>query len=1293
MRSKAFAAFNAANTAQAIYGAVTVSTNRNRLNRLLLIPLLLFVAMFAFAGNTSADDGLTWPVKVDMLWPDADQSAPWHDVGDVIMHNDRDKNLTIEIFPDEGTLIRTVGIHVVDDPADFLAIMDKKGQKPKIPKLAFRTDYREAEEGLPAYHREVIALEELSDEHFCWGVNPAHCPPPYVIVHTQLQLPDGTIMDGVYAKNEAVFDRFIIQEVVLGDSKFWGFVTYPLAKHEAGHFIDANVMGLEYVTITESGITGIDGQFWYLPDERVAFSLGSLYLGDVLGGRRVSPADLFEGADMTDDRALNVARLLQSMDTDGNPAQGSINISETAVGCLDSVLPGFAPIPAPDVFFADDATIGALIDATVLACAGQEELAAVTKEEALENMNAGMQAGNLMKRNVSKTPELKNDKAKLEVMTVYVPAMTADDTLTDVVYYDEDGEILETRDVAKPIVVVYLGEVEDTGVYDVFASISRDDGDTWKRRNLSKTADKSSLAGYPGESQKPMLKVKDDKIFVAWTDKYCNGGRPGYAIKVCETFDVDSDFDGVFDTCEFCRETDEGTKCVYDYTGDDAYWQDDLFGIGGPQRTVIYEEYPEMGEVPYSCVWTARGVVESNGDIQWFKPEKLTSGRRDAYQLFAGAGTDVAFAIVWQEDPKGLMPGDGEGPGDGWSGANTNSKTDIWYSYITLEDFAKIDYNYPSGTFGEQDDMVDVDPELAGRVKALVPMSLPVRISDNEVCSKENMDPDGGHGDHDFDGEGEGTHRYCGELAGIGTALLPGYNPLCAYTVEKANPKGEIHNVCVTADGRLLDGNTGASRPNIFLQPYKKPDNSKSAWVIVGYEESKGVGSPPEGEHDDDGCGGGDDYMPEWPVVTSEEPDEDRYKPDMGKNVIYHSFDLFNPEIVGSGGIINLPETRVNDEGETVPVYLVDEFGELLLDWKGDPQLAYHNARRVRFITQPKSKTGKSGTVLVALYREGNEGRGKPADVFMRRISIDKKTDTGNPYMFSKFVPGAKNLSSVTPTVTFENPYDDTKPIKMLRWAWTHDNLDDSSAMNPFSDARAHRGALNGDDLIIGYSWTPNWGRRANDKYDVYVSRSFNGGQHWTTDPDDPTPIEHNVVFRVPVLDEVAQTVTWVDEVVTTEYEAGAAEPPRNVSNLRNNRISVMEPRLVKTPGTILTNGEILFPEDEWNDTVYQLAYGLEFNQNQLPDDVVYPKMPLDIYYSQTTDKGQRYQSVIVTPQGGSGRTEEGWNPLANDKPLQGAAQLRQTPDGSRMYGIWLEEGAQGSDILFRRVDYRNASQ
>ena len=131
----------------------------------------------------------------------------------------------------------------------------------------------------------------------------------------------------------------------------------------------------------------------------------------------------------------------------------------------------------------------------------------------------------------------------------------------------------------------------------------------------------------------------------------------------------------------------------------------------------------------------------------------------------------------------------------------------------------------------------------------------------------------------------------------------------------------------------------------------------------------------------------------------------------------------------------------------------------------------------------------------------------------------------------------------------------------------------------------------------------------------------------------------------------------------------------------------MLEPRLVKTPGKISSSYN--FPEDSQNSSIFQVAYGVEVNQNQSPVSVAYPKTPLDIYYGKTTDKGQSYETVLVTQQDGDGGPGEGWNLLAKDHPRQGAAQIRQTPDGSRMYGIWLEESAEGSDIMFRRVDYR----
>ncbi|NNL48188.1 MAG: hypothetical protein HKO76_07460, partial [Acidimicrobiia bacterium] len=635
--------------------------------------LAVFPALCVLAGNAvGANSEFTWPVEADLVYNDGDLADVWHDSGgDVSIWNTKD-DLKIFINSGEDLKIEEIAIHVVQYTADFDAILDKKSRKPKVSKLEFKTDYLGDYGSAVDSHLEVISLDNYD---ICWGMDPEKCPANlYIIVAAELGAGET-----VYADGTGTFDR------VDKDAVWAWYVEYPLAKIESGHFVDANVNGLYFETPTQSGVTGDSGQFRFIPDERIDFAVGNLRLGDAEAARAVAPDDLF-GTDMDDNRVLNVARLLQSFDADGNPAQGAINISAPVVACLNGVL-GDSEMPPPEEFFADDYAVGQLIDATIAACDGQVTLAAVTKEEAKENLNAGMKAGNLMKRNISKTPEMLSDKAKIEIAPVYVPAQRADGSPTSVVYHDEYGEVIEDRNVAKPIVVSYLDGIEGTDAADVFVAISRDDGDTWKRRNLSKTADKSSLLGFPGDSKKPMLKVKDNKIFVAWTDKYCRGGRPGYAIEVCPDDSPD---------CQICRDTEHGEICTIDYPGDDAYWQDDIFGVAGPQRSVIYEEFPEMGERPYSCVWTARAVIEPNtGDIQWFKPEKVSSGRRDAYQIFAGAGTDVAFAIVWQEDPKGLRPGEGEGPGDGWSGARSTNKTDIWYSYITLGDFGKIDYNYP----------------------------------------------------------------------------------------------------------------------------------------------------------------------------------------------------------------------------------------------------------------------------------------------------------------------------------------------------------------------------------------------------------------------------------------------------------------------------------------------------------------------------------------------------------------------------------------------------------------------
>ena len=73
--------------------------------------------------------------------------------------------------------------------------------------------------------------------------------------------------------------------------------------------------------------------------------------------------------------------------------------------------------------------------------------------------------------------------------------------------------------------------------------------------------------------------------------------------------------------------------------------------------------------------------------MRWFKAERLTSGVRDVNRIETVCVAGAGCAITWQEDPEGLRRGQGEGPGEGWSGAVANSETDVWYSYIDFEHF------------------------------------------------------------------------------------------------------------------------------------------------------------------------------------------------------------------------------------------------------------------------------------------------------------------------------------------------------------------------------------------------------------------------------------------------------------------------------------------------------------------------------------------------------------------------------------------------------------------------------
>jgi hypothetical protein len=114
----------------------------------------------------------------------------------------------------------------------------------------------------------------------------------------------------------------------------------PAATAQQGVFIDAAVQGLGFNSGTFSGRTDAQGQFQYATNETVTFSLGRTTLGSVAGGDVITPMTLAGTSDETDPRVVNLARLLQSLDADGNPENGivlddAVQTAANAVGPIN----------------------------------------------------------------------------------------------------------------------------------------------------------------------------------------------------------------------------------------------------------------------------------------------------------------------------------------------------------------------------------------------------------------------------------------------------------------------------------------------------------------------------------------------------------------------------------------------------------------------------------------------------------------------------------------------------------------------------------------------------------------------------------------------------------------------------------------------------------------------------------------------------------------------------------------------------------------------------------------------
>lgn len=95
-----------------------------------------------------------------------------------------------------------------------------------------------------------------------------------------------------------------------------------VAGTQTGVFVDSAVSGLSYETSSGvKGTTDDKGQFKYNPGDTVTFKIGSVTLGTGKATGTVTPADISEGGEDSN-KFTNLLVLLQSLDTDGDPANG-----------------------------------------------------------------------------------------------------------------------------------------------------------------------------------------------------------------------------------------------------------------------------------------------------------------------------------------------------------------------------------------------------------------------------------------------------------------------------------------------------------------------------------------------------------------------------------------------------------------------------------------------------------------------------------------------------------------------------------------------------------------------------------------------------------------------------------------------------------------------------------------------------------------------------------------------------------------------------------------------------------
>lgn len=133
--------------------------------------------------------------------------------------------------------------------------------------------------------------------------------------------------------------------------------------------------------------------------------------------------------------------------------------------------------------------------------------------------------------------------------------------------------------------------------------------------------------------------------------------------------------------------------------------------------------------------------------------------------------------------------------------------------------------------------------------------------------------------------------------------------------------------------------------------------------------------------------------------------------------------------------------------------------------------------------------------------------------------------------------------------------------------------------------------------------------------------------------------------------------VRWSDDGGSTWSAQARASAGMPVS------ANIIEPRLIRTPGS----GTSGAPEDMRNADVFVVAWGTGI----IPEDALEPVRDA-LFVTRTVDRGLSFERVqaLEGSRTGPGQTDE-------------QIQLRVTPDGQKVYAVWIRRDADQSDVIF----------